>query len=121
MAGTAMTEAEEFTKIYDLEVVNIPTNRPVIRADNEDRVYRTAKEKWEAIIDEIKEVSGEGRPILVGTTSVEKSEMLSDRLKRKYAVEHEVLNAKQHDSEAVILAKAGQKQVNPHGESIGNV
>src|SRR5262249_31109053 len=84
MTGTAMTEAEEFTKIYDLEVVTIPTNRVVVRADHEDRVFRTAKEKWEAIIDEIKEESGKGRPVLVGTTSVEKSEMLAERLKRKY-------------------------------------
>src|SRR5947207_6910978 len=121
MAGTAMTEAEEFTKIYDLEVVNIPTNRPVIRADNEDRVYRTAKEKWEAIIDEIKEVSDQGRPILVGTTSVEKSEMLSERLKRKYGIEHEVLNAKQHEREALIVAKAGMQHVNHHQEKVGNV
>ncbi len=80
MTGTAMTEAEEFTKIYRLEVVSIPTNRPVIRQDNEDRVYRKAAEKWEAIIEEIKEESEKGRPILVGTTSVEKSEMISNML-----------------------------------------
>ena len=121
MTGTAMTEAEEFNKIYDLEVVNIPTNRPVIRIDNEDRVYRTAKEKWEAIIDEIKEESDKGRPILVGTTSVEKSEFLSNMLKRKYGVEHEVLNAKQHEREAIIVAKAGQQHQNHHTETVGNV
>src|SRR5439155_9633954 len=121
MTGTAMTEAEEFTKIYDLEVVTIPTNRPCIRADHEDRVYRTAKEKWEAIIDEIKEESDKGRPILVGTTSVEKSEFLSEKIKRKYGIEHEVLNAKQHEREALIVAKAGQQHVNHHGETVGNV
>jgi preprotein translocase subunit SecA len=94
MTGTAMTEAEEFTKIYDLEVVTIPTNRPCIRRDHEDRVYRTEREKWDAIIEEIKMTSDAGRPILVGTTSVEKSEMLSKMLTQKYGVKHEVLNAK---------------------------
>src|SRR5205823_13874312 len=92
-----------------------------IRADYEDRVDRTAKEKWEAIIDEIKEESDKGRPILVGTTSVEKSEFLSEKLKRKYGVEHEVLNAKYHEREAQIVAKAGQQHVNAHGETVGNV
>src|SRR6201999_4142454 len=89
MTGTAMTEAEEFTKIYSLEVVTIPTNRPVVRQDNEDRVYRTEQEKWMAILDEIRDMSNTGRPVLVGTTSVEKSEMLSQLLKRKYGIEHE--------------------------------
>jgi preprotein translocase subunit SecA len=121
MTGTAMTEAEEFGKIYKLDVVTIPTNRPCIRADNEDRVYRTEKEKWEAIIDEIKDESDHGRPILVGTTSVEKSEMLSKLLKRKYGVEHEVLNAKQHEREAQIVAVAGHQHKNVHGEMVGNV
>ncbi|MEA2736103.1 MAG: preprotein translocase subunit SecA, partial [Humisphaera sp.] len=121
MPGTAMTEAEEFTKIYRLEVVTIPTNRPVIREDNEDRVYRTAKEKWDAILEEIKDISDKGRPVLVGTTSVEKSEMLSTLLKRKYGVEHEVLNAKQHEREALIVGKAGMQHVNHHGETVGNV
>ncbi len=121
MTGTAMTEAEEFSKIYGLEVVTIPTNRPVIRQDNEDRVYRTEREKWEAILEEIKEVSEAGRPSLVGTTSVEKSEMFSNMLKRKYGIEHEVLNAKQHEREAMIVAKAGQQHVNHHGQTVGNV
>src|SRR5438477_12167651 len=121
MTGTAMTEAEEFTKIYDLEVVTIPTNRPCIRNDHEDRVYRTAREKWESILEEIKETSDKGRPVLVGTTSVEKSEMLSNMLKRKYGVEHEVLNAKQHEREAQIVAKAGHQHQNVHGETVGNV
>jgi preprotein translocase subunit SecA len=121
MTGTAMTEAEEFGKIYRLDVVTIPTNRPVIRQDNEDRVYRTAKEKWESIIDEIKEESEKGRPILVGTTSVEKSEFLSEKLKRKYGIEHEVLNAKQHEREATIVAQAGQQHKDHDGRMVGNV
>jgi preprotein translocase subunit SecA len=121
MTGTAQTEAEEFTKIYRLEVVTIPTNRPRIREDHEDRVYRTEPEKWQAIIDEIKEISDAGRPVLVGTTSVEKSEMLSQLLKRKYGVEHEVLNAKYHEREAQIIALAGMQHQNTHGETVGNV
>ncbi|CAN5539196.1 hypothetical protein BH09PLA1_BH09PLA1_20230 [soil metagenome] len=121
MTGTAQTEAEEFMKIYRLEVVTIPTNRPCIRADNEDRVYRSEREKWESIIEEIKLYSDIGRPVLVGTTSVEKSEMLSDRLKRKYGIEHEVLNAKQHEREAHIIVKAGHQHKNMHGEMVGNV
>jgi preprotein translocase subunit SecA len=121
MTGTAQTEAEEFGKIYKLEVVTIPTNRPVVRSDGEDRVYRSAREKWEAILEEIKETSDKGRPVLVGTTSVEKSEMLSHMLKRKYGIEHEVLNAKQHEREAQIVLKAGQQHQNMHGETVGNV
>jgi preprotein translocase subunit SecA len=121
MTGTALTEAEEFNKIYKLDVVNIPTNRPLIRKDNEDRVYRTEKEKWEAILDEIKEVSETGRPVLVGTTSVEKSEMLSEKLKRKWGIEHEVLNAKNHEREAQIVALAGKQHKNRHNELVGNV
>jgi len=121
MTGTAQTEAEEFNKIYRLDVVTIPTNRPCVRKDNEDLVYRKEQEKWDAIIEEIKEESAKGRPILVGTTSVERSEMVSNRLTRKYGIEHEVLNAKQHEREAHIVAKAGQQHQNPHGESIGNV
>jgi len=108
-------------KIYRLEVVTIPTNRPIIRQDNEDRVYRKEAEKWDAIIDEIKLASDAGRPVLVGTTSVEKSEMLSNMLRRKYGVEHEVLNAKQHEREAHIVALAGQTHKNAHGEDVGNV
>ncbi len=121
MTGTAQTEAEEFRKIYGLDVVTIPTNRPVIREDNHDRVYRTEREKWESIIDEIKEVSQEGRPVLVGTTSVEKSETLSTMLKRKYGIEHNVLNAKYHEREAEIVAAAGQQLQNSHGETVGRV
>ena len=121
MTGTAQTEAEEFSKIYRLEVVTIPTNRPCVRADQEDLVYRKEPEKWEAIIEEIKEVASQGRPVLVGTTSVERSEMISNRLTRKFGIEHEVLNAKQHEREAHIVAKAGQQHQNAHGEWIGNV
>jgi preprotein translocase subunit SecA len=121
MTGTAQTEAEEFMKIYKLEVVTIPTNRACIRKDNDDRVYRKAWEKWDAIIEEIKAYSDAGRPVLVGTTSVEKSEKLSHLLKTKYGVEHEVLNAKQHEREAQIVAKAGHQHKNHHGEMVGNV
>jgi preprotein translocase subunit SecA len=121
MTGTAQTEAEEFDKIYNLDVVTIPTNRPCVRKDNEDRVYRTEREKWESIIEEIKEISDNGRPVLVGTTSVEKSELISNLLKRKYGIEHEVLNAKHHEREAEIVAHAGQQHIDPHGKQIGNV
>jgi preprotein translocase subunit SecA len=121
MTGTAMTESEEFAKIYRLDVVSIPTNRPVAREDHEDRVYRSEAEKWGAIIEEIKEESAKGRPVLVGTTSVEKSEYVSNMLARKYGVEHEVLNAKHHEREASIVAKAGQHHQNAHGETVGNV
>ncbi len=121
MTGTAQTEAEEFAKIYRLEVVTIPTNRPRIRADYEDRVYRTEPEKWTQIIDEIKQFSDIGRPVLVGTTSVEKSEFISNLLTKKHGVLHEILNAKQHEREAHIVALAGQTHVNAHGERAGNV
>jgi preprotein translocase subunit SecA len=121
MTGTAQTEAEEFDKIYRLEVVTIPTNRKVIRVDNHDRIYRTEREKWDAIVEEIRETSQTGRPVLVGTTSVEKSEMLSDRLTKKYGVKHNVLNAKFHEREAEIVAEAGKQHVNAHEETVGNV
>ncbi len=121
MTGTAQTEAEEFSKIYKLEVVSIPTNRPMVRQDRQDLVFRTEREKWEAIVDEIKETSDAGRPVLIGTTSVEKSEMLSTMLKRKYGIEHEVLNAKQHEREANIVENAGKQHVDGHGKTVGNV
>ena len=108
MTGTAMTEAAEFDKIYKLEVVLIPTNKPMHRTNFPDRVYRTEKEKFDAIIKEIVEVHKEGRPTLVGTVSIEKSETLSEKLTRD-GIEHEVLNAKQHEREAHIIAKAGQR------------
>ena len=121
MTGTAQTEAEEFNKIYRLEVVTIPTNRPTIRKDSDDRVYRTEREKWESIIDEIKLYSDAGRPVLVGTTSVEKSEMLSNMLTRKYGIQHEVLNAKNHEKEASIVAMAGHTHENSFKQQVGNV
>ncbi|MFQ5964026.1 MAG: preprotein translocase subunit SecA [Candidatus Scalinduaceae bacterium] len=107
MTGTAFTEATEFDKIYGLEVVVVPTNKPMARHNYPDKVYRTAKEKYDAIGEEIVEIHETGRPVLVGTISIEKSEMLSNMLKRR-GIEHEVLNAKQHAREATIVAKAGQ-------------
>ena len=107
MTGTAMTEQEEFYKIYGLEVVSIPTHRPMIRDDEADLIYRTENAKFEALIDEIAEMQTAGRPVLVGTVSVEKSEILSTMLKRR-GVRHEVLNAKFHEKEAPIVAQAGR-------------
>ncbi|HQY89529.1 MAG TPA: hypothetical protein PK402_12825, partial [Tepidisphaeraceae bacterium] len=121
MTGTAQTEAEEFAKIYKLEVVSIPTNRPVVRKDHEDRVYRTEGEKWDSIIEEIKLHHEAGRPVLVGTTSVEKSDKLSQLLTRKYGIKHEVLNARLHEREAQIVALAGLTHKNAHDEIVGNV
>ncbi|MCC6982419.1 MAG: preprotein translocase subunit SecA [Bauldia sp.] len=106
MTGTAATEAEEFGNIYGLEVVEIPTNRPMVRKDEDDEVYRTVEEKYNAIIALIKEASGKGQPILVGTTSIEKSELFSERLKKE-RVKHKVLNARNHEEEAFIIAQAG--------------
>ncbi len=108
MTGTADTEAVEFTKIYNLDVVVIPTNRPVARIDENDEIYLSEMEKWEAICKEIKEVHQKGQPILVGTVSIEKSELLSSLLTKK-GVKHEVLNAKNHAREALIIAEAGSK------------
>ncbi len=107
MTGTAETEAEEFAKIYDLEVVVIPTNKPLVREDFADLVFRSQKGKWNAVADEIVEEHERGRPILVGTVSVEISEMLSEMLKRR-GVKHNVLNAKFHEREAEIVAQAGR-------------
>ncbi|WP_217166920.1 preprotein translocase subunit SecA [Streptomyces sp. AC512_CC834] len=108
MTGTAMTEAAEFHQIYKLGVVPIPTNRPMIRDDQSDLIYRTEVAKFEAVVDDIEEKHRKGQPILVGTTSVEKSEYLSQQLSKR-GVQHEVLNAKQHDREATIVAQAGRK------------
>ncbi len=108
MTGTADTEAQEFHDIYKLDVVTIPTNLPVVRRDFDDVVYLTGKDKWEAIVDEIKACHDVGRPVLVGTTSVEKSETLSRMLTSKHGIQHEVLNAKQHEREANIVENAGQ-------------
>ncbi len=107
MTGTAETEASEFWNIYKLDVVVIPTNRPVIREDREDLIYKTKREKYNAVIEEIIRLVGEGRPVLVGTTSVEISELLSRMLKIR-GIKHNVLNAKQHQLEAQIVAEAGR-------------
>jgi len=107
MTGTAMTEEDEFKEIYKLDVISIPTNKPVIRIDHNDQVYSSEKGKYAAIIDKIIECHDKGQPILVGTVSIEKSELLSAMLKRK-GIKHEVLNAKQHAKEAEIVAQAGK-------------
>ncbi|WP_282158668.1 preprotein translocase subunit SecA [Shimia thalassica] len=107
MTGTAATEAEEFSEIYGLGVVEVPTNRPIARIDEDDAVYRTAREKYEAIAEEIQKAHEKGQPILVGTTSIEKSELLSNMLKQA-DVKHNVLNARQHEQEAQIVADAGK-------------
>ena len=108
MTGTAATEAVEFNKIYKLDVVSIPTNKPVARIDENDEVYLNEEDKWEAIAKEIKEAHDKGQPVLVGTVSVEKSELLSALLTRK-GIRHDVLNAKNHAREALIVAEAGSK------------
>ena len=107
MTGTAATEADEFMEIYKLGVLEIPTNKPIARSDEDDRVYRTTEEKYEAIVGEVKEANSKGQPILLGTTSIEKSEQLSNLLK-KSGVKHNVLNARQHEQEANIVANAGK-------------
>ncbi len=106
MTGTAATEADEFFEIYKLGVVEVPTNMPVIRKDHDDQVFRTAREKYEAIVEEIKRAHEAGQPILVGTTSIEKSETLSEMLKAA-KIPHNVLNARYHEQEAQIIAEAG--------------
>ncbi len=107
MTGTAMTEEDEFREIYKLDVIAIPTNRPVQRIDHTDLIYRTEKGKYKAIIEQIAECHEKGQPVLVGTISIEKSELLSSMLKRK-GIKHEVLNAKYHAKEAEIVAQAGK-------------
>ncbi len=107
MTGTADTEAVEFKKIYNLDVLVVPTNLPMIRTDHADVVYRTEREKFDAVIEEIKELHEAGQPVLVGTISIEKSELLADKLKRA-GIKHHVLNAKQHEREAEIVAQAGR-------------
>ncbi len=108
MTGTAITEATEFGEIYDLEVLCIPTNVPVIRDDRNDLIYLSGKDKWDAILDEVKLSHDVGRPVLVGTTSVEKSEFLSQKLTKKHGIQHAVLNAKQHERESAIVSDAGE-------------
>ncbi|MGH1423642.1 MAG: preprotein translocase subunit SecA [Pseudooceanicola sp.] len=107
MTGTASTEADEFAEIYKLGVVEVPTNRPIARKDDDDAVYRTAREKYEAIVKTIREAQVKGQPILVGTTSIEKSEFLSEMLEKE-GLAHNVLNARQHEKEAQIVADAGK-------------
>lgn len=107
MTGTAMTEKKEFRDIYGMDVIAIPTNRPVIRVDHEDAVYKTMDEKYRAIIHKIKEVHAKGQPVLVGTTDIKTSEILSAMLKKE-GLKHEVLNAKNHELEAEIIAQAGK-------------
>ncbi|MFD3188854.1 preprotein translocase subunit SecA [Sedimentitalea sp. HM32M-2] len=107
MTGTAATEAEEFQEIYGLGVVEVPTNKPIARVDEDDQVYRTAREKYEAMIAEIRKANEKGQPVLVGTTSIEKSEMLAQML-TKAGIKHNVLNARQHEKEAQIVAEAGR-------------
>jgi len=107
MTGTAFTEANEFKNIYQLDVVVIPTNKPLIRANSSDRIYKTEKEKFDAVVEEIAELYNLGRPVLVGTISIDKSERLSEMLKRR-GITHQVLNAKYHELEAQIVAQAGR-------------
>jgi preprotein translocase subunit SecA len=108
MTGTAETEAEEFAKIYDLDVIVVPTNMPMIREDNDDCIFKTEREKFNAIVEDIQECTTRGQPVLVGTTSVERSEVISKLLKR-VKIPHNVLNAKYHREEAAIVAQAGSK------------
>ena len=110
MTGTAETEAGEFWEIYKLDVVAIPTNKPIIRDDRDDLVYKTNREKYNAVIEEIVNLTKEGRPVLVGTTSVEISELLGRILKTR-KIKHNILNAKLHQREADIVAEAGQASV----------
>ncbi len=109
MTGTASTEAEEFHKIYKLEVVVVPTHRPMVRRDQPDLIYKTEKAKYRAVVEEIEELHKQKRPVLVGTVSIDKSEMLSDLLIRR-GIPHQVLNAKQHEKEAGIIAQAGKPE-----------
>ena len=121
MTGTAATEAEEFMNIYKLDVVVIPTNEPCIRDNREDVIYKSMREKFDAIVEEINDISFSGRPLLVGTVSVEKNEALSAALTKRFGLEHEVLNAKHHEREAAIVAKAGQQHKGRDGRMRGNI
>src|SRR5258705_8524943 len=107
-SDSADTEAQEFHDIYHLDVVSIPTNKQVVRRDFDDLMFLVAKDKWSQIVDEIKTFHDVGRPVLVGTTSVEKSETLAKMLGSRHGIKHEVLNAKQHEREAHIIENAGQ-------------
>src|SRR5258707_7741161 len=107
MTGTAMTEAEEFGDIYRLEVIEIPTNEPVRRADTDDEVYRTTREKYDAIVEQVFDCRKRQQPVLIGTVSIEKSEALAEVFK-KHNIPHNVLNARYHEQEAFIIAQAGR-------------
>src|SRR5205814_8198174 len=107
MTGPAMTEAEEFGEIYKRDVIEIPTDEPCIRADNDDEVYRTTREKYDAVVEQILECVGRRQPVLCGTVSIEKSEALSELLTKK-KIPHQVLNARYHEQEANIIAQAGR-------------
>ena len=107
VTGTAMTEAQEFSHIYKLDTVAVPTNKPLIRTNFPDVIYKTEKEKFNAVCGEIEELYKKGRPVLVGTISIEKSERLSSMLNRR-GIPHNVLNAKYHELEATIIAQAGR-------------
>ncbi|WP_455482227.1 preprotein translocase subunit SecA [Bartonella sp. B35(2025)] len=107
MTGTAVTEAEEFSNIYDLDVIEVPTNLPIQRYDEDDEIYRTTEEKYRAIVRDIRQAHEKGQPILVGTTSIEKSEQLAERLRKEGITDFRVLNARYHEQEAYIIAQAG--------------
>src|SRR5439155_573893 len=107
MTGTARTQAREFEEVYKLDVVDLPTNRPMVQVDEQDLVYKTEDAKWKAVTDDLAERHEKGQPVLVGTVSIEKSEKLSGYLNRR-GIPHNVLNAKQHEREAVIIAQAGR-------------
>jgi len=107
MTGTALTESEEFADIYNLSVLEVPTNSPIVRVDNDDEIYRTVDEKYNAIVNQVKKCNEKGQPVLIGTTSIEKSELISRKLKNS-KIPHQVLNAKQHEQEAQIIANAGE-------------
>jgi preprotein translocase subunit SecA len=121
MTGTAVTEAQEFMNIYKLDVVQIPTNEPCIRDDQDDVIYKSLSDKFDAIVEDINEVSSRGNPVLVGTISIEKSEALSQALTKRFALDHEVLNAKQHEREAQIVIKAGHQHKARDNSMRGNV
>ena len=108
MTGTALTESEEFGDIYNLSVIEVPTNSPIVRLDNDDEIYRTVDEKYNAIVKQVELCNNKGQPVLIGTTSIEKSELISKKLKNS-KIKHQILNAKQHEKEAEIIANAGER------------
>ncbi|GIT29174.1 MAG: hypothetical protein Ct9H300mP1_12200 [Planctomycetaceae bacterium] len=119
MTGTAMTEAGEFLKIYNLDVLAVPTNRPLSRINFPDVIYRTEGEKWDAVVEEVRQGQSESdRPLLIGTALIEKSEVISKKLDR-YGIVHNVLNAKNHEREAEIVAQAGRKKSGDHFDQHG--